>query len=59
MVAGGTQRKVKEGNKGKKKQLTIQYKPFQWSPRVLKECFWSLDAEEILQILCFFFFNFI
>lgn len=36
MAAGGTQRKVKEGNKGTKKHLTIQYKPLELSPGVLK-----------------------
>lgn len=57
VVAGGTQRTVKEGNKGKKKQLTIQYKPFKWSPGVLKGDFGAWMQKRSYRHYGFFIFT--
>lgn len=56
VVAGGTQRTVKEGNKGKKKTAHHTVQTLQMVAWSAKGGFWSLDVEEILQTLCFSFF---
>lgn len=58
VVAGGTQRTVKEGNNGKKKTAHHTVRTLQMVAWSDKGGFWSLDAEEILQTLCVFFFIF-
>lgn len=56
MVAGGAQRKVNEGNKEKKKTAHHTVHTLRRVAWTAKGGFWSLDAEEILEKFCFFYF---